>query len=279
VEYPAVRSIYELYDRVADLETIQIDAIHNYNQPSREAVYQFFGERMLGKSGDFSEARFQVEKPQDLLALHGRALPANALTFEQIFAQWIAAAKKQSEAVTDRKTLRGRLALALASEWPAKVLSVRDGDRIVLSREGRGDRVEGLSGLEAGRQATLLVDPDGSGSPGKGVLLIRGDVPRRDQSVKHFLAFNQSDDAWRVQDIVTALRFLEQSGYSEIRLVGRGRGAIWAQFAAAVAEIPVSLEANLGGFAGADEDFLNSFFVPGIQRAGGLRAARAAAGK
>src|SRR5262249_54654669 len=107
VEYPAVRSIYELYDRAADLETIQIDAVHNYNQPSREAVYQFFGERMLGKSGNSAEPRFQVEKPQDLLALHGRALPPNALAFEQIFAQWVAAAKKQAEPA-DPKTMRER---------------------------------------------------------------------------------------------------------------------------------------------------------------------------
>ena len=29
---------------------IQIDAPHNYNQPSREAMYRFFGKRILGDS-------------------------------------------------------------------------------------------------------------------------------------------------------------------------------------------------------------------------------------
>ena len=37
------RAIYELYDRVANLDMVQIDAPHNYNRQSREAVYKFFG--------------------------------------------------------------------------------------------------------------------------------------------------------------------------------------------------------------------------------------------
>ena len=43
-----MRGIYELYDRAAKLETVQIDAPHNYNQQSREAVYRFFGKHVLG---------------------------------------------------------------------------------------------------------------------------------------------------------------------------------------------------------------------------------------
>src|SRR5215212_6834572 len=107
-------------------------------------MYSFFGHRVMGKSGPVAEGRFQVEKPQDLLALHGRALPANALTYEQIFEQWVAAARKQSEAITDPKILRERLSLALGAEWPAKVIGQRSGEKIVLSREGRGDRVPGV---------------------------------------------------------------------------------------------------------------------------------------
>jgi hypothetical protein len=39
------------------------------------------------------------------------------------------------------------------------------------------------------------------------------------------------------------------------------------------------LNANLGEFAGTDEDFVNNFFVPGLQRAGGLKAAGALIGR
>jgi hypothetical protein len=100
-------------------------------------------------------------------------------------------------------------------------------------------------------------------------------VAPRDRSVKHFLAFNQTDDACRAQDILTALAFLKQSGYGNVRLLGVGKAALWTVFAAAVSETPVSLETNLKGLTGSDADFLDGFFVPGIQRAGGVKAARA----
>src|SRR5262249_34677489 len=117
-EYPAIRSIYELYDKAAEVETIQIDAPHNYNQARREAMYRFFGKRILGESDQskFVERNVHVEKLQDLLVLHGRSLPPNALTYDQLFQQWITAAGKQSEETTDPGAQRERLKLALASE-------------------------------------------------------------------------------------------------------------------------------------------------------------------
>jgi hypothetical protein len=291
-EYPALRSIYELYDKAAELETIQIDAPHNYNQQSREAMYRFFGKRVLGDADEkkFAERNIKLEKLADMLALEGRALPDTALGYKQLFDQWIAAATRQSEETTDPRILRERLSLALASEWPAKVLSERGGEKIILSRQGRGDRVPGIW-IEGGRQAALVVHPDGADAARRSpavrellgkrasVLLIdafqtgTASAPR-DRSVKHFDAFNQTEDACRAQDILTALAFLKQSGYSDVRLVGIGKAAVWALFAAAVAATPVSLDADLDGFSGTDSEFVAGFFVPGIQRAGGLRAAK-----
>jgi hypothetical protein len=98
----------------------------------------------------------------------------------------------------------------------------------------------------------------------------------RDRSVKMFLTFNQSDDANRVQDILTALAWLNTPN---TRLVGLGKAAVWCVFAAAVSHQPVDLDADLAGFTGTDQDFLDRFFVPGIQRAGGLAAARRLAGR
>jgi dienelactone hydrolase len=291
-EYPALRSIYELYDKAAELETIQIDAPHNYNQQSREAMYRFFGKRILGDREEkkFAERNIKVEKLQDMLALHGRALPENALRYEQLVEQWIAAATRQSEETSEPKVLQERLALALAAEWPAKVLSERQGEKIVLSRQGSGDRVPGIW-VEAGKQAALVVHADGAEAgkrlaavqemTGKRVSVLLIDafqtasaVAPRDRSVKHFAAFNQTDDACRTQDILTALAFLKQSGFSDVRLLGVGKAAVWALFAAAVSETPVKLEADLKEFAGTDADLLDSFFVPGIQRAGGVKAAK-----
>ena len=86
-----------------------------------------------------------------------------------------------------------------------------------------------------------------------------------------FLTFNRSDDAARVQDILTAAA---GAGCSGMELVGAGKAAIWCQFAAALSPRPVTLKADVSKFTGTDQEFVESFFVPGIQRAGGLRAAR-----
>jgi len=232
----------------------------------------------------------RLEKLQDMLALHGRALPEGALRYEQLFEQWVSAAARQSEATSDPRVLRERLSLALAAEWPAKVLSERDGEKIVLGRQGKADRVPGLW-IEGGRQAGLVIHPDGAEAARRSaeaqemigkrasVLMIDtfqtgGAVAPRDRSGRYFLTFNQSDDACRAQDILTALAFLKQSGFSNVRLVGLGKAAVWAWFAAAVAETPVAVESDLKNFSGGDSEFVDNFFVPGIQRAGGLRAAR-----
>ena len=77
-----------------------------------------------------------------------------------------------------------------------------------------------------------------------------------------------------MQDILTAIAFLKQQGATDLRLVGVGKAAVWATFAAALAKTPLTLEAPLGDFSGTDDDFIRDFFVPGIQRSGGLEAAR-----
>src|SRR5215470_3423320 len=99
-EYPGIRHIYELYDRAADVEMKQIDAPHNYNRDSREAVYRFFGTRILHETDErkLKEPRIQVEKLHDMLALHNRTLPANALSYEGLFRQWKDGARRQFEA-------------------------------------------------------------------------------------------------------------------------------------------------------------------------------------
>jgi dienelactone hydrolase len=282
-EYPAVRAIYDLYGKGDDVEATLLDAPHNYNQANREAMYAFFGKHILGEkdAARLKERSFTVEKLQDLLILHNRTLPANALTFQGLFDLWMRLAKEQSG------DPRERLSYALAADWPARVLDQIDGDRILLGRPGKGDRIPGIW-LKGANPPALVVHPDGAEAArrtpevarllasGRAVLAIDAfqtgsAVAPRDRSVSMFLTFNKSDDANRVQDILTALAWLNTPGAS---LIGLGKAAVWCTFAAAVAPQPVDLQSDLGTFTGSDEDYINEFFVPGIERAGGLQAAR-----
>lgn len=289
-EYPAIRSIYELFGLPRNLEMIQFAAQHNYNKASREAMYRFLEEfAMESEDSEYVEQETVADDSKKLLVLNGRRLPENALDYPRLVDAWINASRKQTDETSDPKALRERLSYALATEWPERILSENQGNRLVLSREGRADRVEAIQIAGSG-PPTLVVHPRGAEAArkdpavdemvrgGQQVLLLTAfqtgsaAVPRA-LPMDFFLTYNRSDDANRVQDILTALAYLSQRNEGQIHLVGVGDAAVWCVFAAAVAPVPVSLSAPLGNFSGSDNDFLDRFFVPGIQRAGGLKAA------
>jgi len=149
-----------------------------------------------------------------------------------------------------------------------------------LSRAGKGDRVSAIK-IGAEVPSLVVIDPNGAEAARKNgplsALLLTvfqtGDaVAPRDRSHQYFLTFNRSDDANRVQDILTALAYLQQQGAKNLQVTGTGNAAVWATFAAAVAPVPVTVAGPPADFAGRDQDFIDQFFVPGIQRAGGWEA-------
>jgi len=288
-EFPAVGAIYQLYGAAANLEAMHQDAPHNYNRVAREAVYRFFARHVLNDpyAASYKERGIRLEKLQDMLALHNRTLPPNALDYAGVFAQWVRAAQALVRGIADRDQLREMLELALGAEWPARVASQTNGERIVFGRPARGDRVAGFRLRGEGRPV-LFIHPDGAEAarhtPEFAALALAGrpiyaidafqtgaSVAPRDLDAKMFLAFNRTDDANRVQDILTVLRWLDTPG---VELVGLGKAAVWCQFAAALSRQKVVLNADVSNFTGTDREFVDGFFVPGIQRAGGLRVAR-----
>ena len=290
-EFPAIRKIYDLYGKPENLDAVIFEAPHNFAKPAREAVYKFFGKHVLNVTDakKTAERNEKVEMLQNLLALANRKLPDNALAYPQIFEQWQKAATKQFDETTSHDLLRRRLQLALAADWPPDVVSQPNGEAMVLSRRSAGDRIPGIW-IEGHGVPAVVVHPDGAQAARRDpavaellkakrpVLLIDAfqtgsAVAPRDRSYAIFLGFNQSDDACRVQDILTALAFVHQKFSGPIDLVGLGKAGVWSEFAAAVAPIPVKLHVDAGWFHGSDDEFLKDFNVPGIQRAGGLGAA------
>ena len=253
-EFPAIRKIYELYGKPENIDAVIYEAPHNMSKPAREAVYKFFGLHVLNVTDPkkVSERNEKVEMLQNMLALANRKLPENALTYPQIFAAWQKAAKKQSDATTSNDVLRRRLQLALAAEWPSGVGSQANGEGLgAVARKSAGDRVPGMW-IEGHGVPAVVVHPDGAEAARRDpavaalvkaqrpVLLIDAfqtgsAVAPRDRSYQNFLGFNQSDDACRVQDILTALAFVHQKLSGPIELVGLGKAAVWSEFAAAVA--------------------------------------------
>ena len=275
-EYPAIRAIYDLYGKGDQVEFFFQNAPHNYNQPNREAMYAFFGKHVLGidDPAQLKEKTVRPDKPNDMLALFNRKQPDNAVSYQQLFDEWVGMARQQAGQE------RERLTASLAAEWPEQVAMQADGDRILLGRPGKGDRIPAIW-LKGRNPPLLLVDPEGAEAArktpeaesaihgGRAVLMIDAfqtgkAVAPRDRSVRMFLTFNKSDDANRVQDILTALAWLKAPGTT---LTGVGKAAVWCLYAAAVAPEKVELRQQAVTDAA-------GFFVPGIERAGGLEAAR-----
>ena len=88
-----------------------------------------------------------------------------------------------------------------------------------------------------------------------------------------FLTFNVTDDAARVQDIVTAIVYSSRNN-QDIELFATGDAALWSVFAVAVSTIPISMHLENVPKLTTNADYLEHFNVPGILHAGGLPVAQ-----
>ena len=90
VEYPAIRSIYAHFNAEANVHQVQVDAEHNYNKESREAVYAWFAKWFLeaADTSAFKEVAFEVEPDAALLVFSERDLPPHAMKQDEFLPVW-----------------------------------------------------------------------------------------------------------------------------------------------------------------------------------------------
>ena len=312
--FPAIQSIYRLLGVEKNVENAHfLGKVHNYDKDSREAVYKFFNERMLNNIAPVPEQAFKAEFPTDLLALHARQRPPNAV---KDLGELVENMIRDDRAVTARLQPRDASALATARQAfaerltfsllavrpkPADVLAEKkeampSGEKLVLSRIGKGDRVPAVwlapRSPNAAIAPTLIVHPNGLASAldsalaktlvSRGGIVMSIDafqtgstVAPRDTSNRAFANFNQTNDEIRVQDILTALEYLRsRSKAPTVNLVGLDIAGVWSYFARSMAGEGVNLAADLVQFAAdTDSEYVNKLFIPGLRRAGDFRAA------
>ncbi len=102
VEFPMIRSVYELYGHAQDVENVHVDGPTNFNQASRTAVYRFLVQRLFGRSSrrTIEEASFTIERDQNLLLFpDDHELPANARPAPLLLTEMITAARAKLESL------------------------------------------------------------------------------------------------------------------------------------------------------------------------------------
>jgi dienelactone hydrolase len=289
-EFPAIQRIYALYGAPQNVQNAHIDAEHNYNRQSREAVYRFLARSLQPVPPAVEPLDQEISLPpeEDLLAFP-KSGSRDLGDYAEVFQSWKIAGLLPIQSHIDANSQRDALRYAVGAKWPSRVESSIQGNRIVLSRTGKGDRLTGY--WVPGRGAPILiVDPAGSvaalstgavasvARSGRPVLILDGFAGNRArrrlfESDDYFLSYHHSIYAERVQDILTAAAYLKGQAGGKLEMVGLGDAGVWCVFAAAISPVPIDVVADLNGFGGSDQDFRDRFFVPGIQRAGGLSTA------
>jgi hypothetical protein len=86
VEGPAIERVYQLFNAPDKFHYVRFDFGHNYNQTSREAVYEWFGKWLLKQPNPASlkEAPYQKEPDADLRVFPDGKLPEGALSEARI---------------------------------------------------------------------------------------------------------------------------------------------------------------------------------------------------
>ena len=281
VEYPAIHSIYQHFGAADKIHQVQIDAEHNYNKASREAVYQWFAKWLLESqdSSKLTEVDFTVESDEDLLVFHDRAIPYHALSTEELLASLRQLGKA---AIEKRKPNTINELTAFQSEMGPGLLHA-----LALSDQYKDsvNLVQKLNQPAIAEQATLIVHQnsqidvlaDQLSSDKHAIFGLQLKPTGRDTYSGFFNTYNRLDSALWCQDILAAVETIreENDNLKSLNLIGiDGAGPV--TFLAAGFSSADYLAVDLEKFnAEDDEDFIAQLPIPSIRRVGDFRTAGA----
>jgi hypothetical protein len=260
-EYPAVRSIYTLFNAESRVDAVRMDAPHNYNKDSREAVYVWMSRWMKGAAADTKivEQPFTVDPAEKLLVFPpGGRLPSEAETAESLTRHWIEAARARAgihRTMPRDAELESALrhALGFGAEPGTATSRATATSRRVAVVAGVDEAV--VRALKAAGFETRMVS-------------IEPSLPAPADQIRHFDTYNRTLAGRRVADIVAALK----ASPSAV-LVASGDAALAGFLATAI--VPVRraiLDVDRFDMA-SDDQFVARVDIPGLRRAGDFTTA------
>ena len=292
VEGPAIKHIYDLLNAPENFNFVRFDFGHNYNQTSREAVYEWLAPRLLGESCPTSlkEPPYQKEPDSDLRVFPDGKLPADALSQEQLIhlmiqrwrAQW-----RSLKPTSTRKLEKFKEAIfpvwrhTLLVDWPQKAVwevqgSESDSNRTQLLIRSRGQTTgtrAQWSVFSSGPRATLVVlalsaaddtRPELNSLARTAKLLAKLKISyltvdpfpvlkTPSPFTNFFSTYNRTETQEQVRNLVNACAVARDFCRAErVILCGLGRAGLWALLAAPSADAVIADGNQLD--AGTDDD-------------------------
>lgn len=311
VEYPAIRSVYELYEASENLEQQQFDAPHNFNLPSREAVYRFFGKHLLGddeKWAAFTEPAYEMPPLEALRVFADAApLPEVATSGEEVIANVkalrVAAVREmlRDPTLIDADLIGNALGIDVPSPSDVKgevVQTTPAGNLTAEEHEitwtGEGAVVtlqihrpasvskatllylyrpiSGVEGVITDELRAVIEEASGLVAT---LALVTPD-PSVTTNTSFVDTFHPTPTANQVQDVLAALAYLRQMSGSETYLIGlEGSSAVAFFSAAAAPDLVNSVTVDVDALPTSDAEWVSRAYVPGLRGIGGLATAAA----
>ena len=281
VEYPAIRSIYQHFGATDKIHQVQIDAEHNYNKASREAVYQWFAKWLLEiqDSSELTEVDFTVESDEDLLVFHDRSIPYHALSTEELLASLkqlgkAAIEKRKPNTINELTAFQSEMGQGL---FHALALSGQYKDSVNLVRKLNQPAITEQATLIVHQNNRIGVLADQLSSDRHAIFGLQLNPTRRDTSSGFFNTYNRLDSALWCQDILAAVETIrkENGNLKSLNLIGMDGAGPVTLLAAGFSSADY-LAVDLEKFnAEDDEDFVAQLPIPSIRRVGDFRTAGA----
>ncbi|MBI3823016.1 MAG: acetylxylan esterase [Planctomycetes bacterium] len=183
---PELKTIYKMYGVEDNVMAKYLSFPHNYNQPSREVMYNFFNKHLkFGVEGVITEKPFTPVPPKELSVYDkDHPLPKDALNAAAFKKLLTAAQEKQLQSLLpkdkaslakfqkiEHAALRAMMTDQLPSASDVEIVSKgerteKDGlvaVELVLSRKGQGERVrtQVVHGKDFDGRGVIWVHPDG----------------------------------------------------------------------------------------------------------------------
>ena len=300
IEYPVLRDTYRLFDAQDKLEHYYQVAGHQYNEKTRRRVYNFFARTLMGQDIPWEEQPIDVEDLQALTWYRGEGHAPGFASDAEFFA-----AHKQELARRVAPLNREEKRRMLAWVTGVKDFALFTADPTVIRLDGLTLEHD-VAITHGGVQLPFIrLIPDGwdgkrvclALGEGKdcvdkpcirqllhdGVAVLSGDLfllgeitpdrfkPIADyQGARYFTTFHYSADGYRIQDVALLWKAAQQTA-PECTLWAEGAAARAA--ACALPFLPGVKAAQLEAAAldlCSDADYMDRFFVPGIQLLGGI---------